>query len=342
MEQPPPSPERKVAVIAPTQDDMFPLSLGTAATPLISDEAKHHGFLNVPGEGDQELSLFDPLKGRPRIESTNSAGVDSQGLRRVSFHQGKDEVEVREFTPMSREEVNGVPRKCCLVALCYELCEVLRDRPRDEPEEVEDEAFDASTADWKHSRTAYDGYLWKLNSDKHEEDMGNVMSWRRRQFYLQRNHDKLALMYTSEKENGVLQVSCLLATAEGAGGHLQENAKEVAVGEVSAKVQLLKVQPCTPMTEEIKNRVVNDLQTYDTAFGQKRFDYDYERDLPTQFHPFLIESTGGDGITHQIVLSGGNQRMSQRWEQAISRALMQMKRSQQRRQDRPGIPGITS
>merc|ERR1719343_193456 len=146
------------------------------------------------------------------------------------------------------------------------------------------------------------------------------MSWRRRQFYLQRKPDKLALMYTSEKEDGVLQVSCLLAST-GANG-------EAAT---TATVQLLPVQQVNAMTEETKNRVVNDLQAYDTAFGQKRFDYDYERDLPTHFHPFLIEWTNEEGKAEQIVLSGGNQRMSQHWEQAISRALQQMKRSQQRR-----------
>jgi len=287
----------------------------------------------VPGKGGRDA----PLVGAPlpdRTMESSSGLTDSQALKNVNFRHDDDIAEVREFSTISKE--SPPPARCCLMEFFHQLCGALRDSPqssdKDEAkaeggkEEAQDEAFDKDTIGWKHSRTAYDGYLWKLNANNNTEDeMADILSWRRRQFYLQRNQDKLALMYTSEKENGQVQVSCLLSSVT-----------------TSATIETLKPCTVTPTTEEQKKRVVSDLETYDTAFGQKRFDYDYSRDLPTEFNPFLIVSTNEDGTSEQIVLSGGNARMSSRWEQAIGRALQQVKRQQKRAPGQPNHPPAAS
>jgi len=297
----------------------LPLALAAAAKPR-GEQGKASQSLEMALRSDA-ATVSAEMDGQGLSVSktpTTSNGVNSR--RYVSFHT--NEKEVREYTPPSISvgsiETLERPRRCCLIQLCLELAESVRERPREEEEMFHDD-FDAATAEWQHSRTAFDGYLWKLGSSRRDEDWSDVTCWRRRQFYLQRQEDRLALMYTSEKENGVLQVSCMLASRDARGKP-----------KTAATVQALRGVSSKALQEDEKQRTVGDLRIYDTAIGQKRYDYDYERDLPAEFHPFDIQWFNDEGKPERIVLSGGNQRTSERWVSALTKALQHMARIHQR------------
>jgi len=252
-------------------------------------------------------------------------GVKASGplgeKRIVTFHPGK-EMEVREFVTLSSRVSSMAPsqiicqqeeERCCLIQWCMDLCDRLRGQPQEEDDMLDEESTETNGFDLMRSRTTYDGYLWKLGSSRRGDDWGNLLSWRRRQFYLTRDKEALALMYNSEKENGVLQISCMLASKDSLG-----NPNE------AAKVRWLDRTLVKPMEDDIKERVISDLQFYDTAINQMRVAYDYSRDVPTEIHPFAIEWFNEDGESEQIILTGGNERTSKRWMFALTKSLQQI------------------
>merc|ERR1711870_44131 len=72
-------------------------------------------------------------------------------------------------------------------------------------------AGDDDMLDVEEAHTWMEVTLWKLNSSADlEADGPDILSWRRRLFYLQEYDNKLAMMYTSEKENGSLHLGCMV------------------------------------------------------------------------------------------------------------------------------------
>jgi hypothetical protein len=237
--------------------------------------------------------------------------------KQVNFVAGPKSTEVRIYNPSADNVHDSSGNRCFLIRWCADLVNMLRDRREDRQDDFD--ALDFS--DLTHGRTVYEGNLWKLNTGVGaEEALRDVRQWRRRQFFLQKTQNKLTMLYTSEKENGAFQHACNLASKIETSTDLQK------VG----KVQSWKVVSVEALDDKSRNKVLNDLATYDTAFGVRKEPHEYEREIPTQMHPFIVDWIDDDNEKKQLVLAGSSARITERWIQAIERSIKQLQRDLQR------------
>lgn len=150
------------------------------------------------------------------------------------------------------------------------------------------------------------GYLWKLNSsaDQGRKGLARMDSWRRRLFFLKESQGKLALTYISEKENGVMQLACILSG-------------RAAAATVSA-VPPVDLDPIP--AQELRGICVQ-LHQYDLAFAENMVcsESEYEDQVPRKFYAFSIKWTDASNIERKLVLSSPSEGEALSWWYAIEK-----------------------
>lgn len=155
-------------------------------------------------------------------------------------------------------------------------------------------AGDSDELEVEEAHTWMEVTLWKLNSSADlEVDGVDILSWRRRLFYLQEYDNKLALMYTSEKENGSLHLGCLIY--------------HQAAG--LAERTVLPTTSLQPISDETKETVIMSMREYDIAFSAKQNRDFYLDVMPQQLHPFSITWTDENGKQDKIILASVNAKV---------------------------------
>merc|ERR1712032_1368497 len=126
------------------------------------------------------------------------------------------------------------------------------------------------------------------NSDVDITEAGqNILNWRRRYFYLQEYGDQLALMYTSEKNNGTLHLGCIVS----AGG------KDLSTRTALPGVKL------GPIAKDDKKKLILAMKEYDLAFSCEQSKDFYEDTVPQELFPFAIEWETKRGKKKRMVLA---------------------------------------
>merc|ERR1712083_809201 len=113
--------------------------------------------------------------------------------------------------------------------------------PEDDEEDVDIAKLEGTAYTWMEVA------LWKLNSTCDvSKDGRRILNWRRRYFYLQEYESRLALMYTSEKENGSLHLGCIVS----------EKGVDKTTRKILPKVEL------EPVDENRKEKLILSMKEY--------------------------------------------------------------------------------
>lgn len=130
--------------------------------------------------------------------------------------------------------------------------------------------------------------LWKLNSNV-DLDVGGkkILNWRRRYFYLQEYESRLALTYTSEKENGSLHLGCIIS----------ERGVSLTERQVLPRVTL------DAMDKDSKAKLMLSMKEYDLAFSCEQTRDFYEDTCPQELFPFRVDWSDRKGKKRHMVLA---------------------------------------
>lgn len=131
-----------------------------------------------------------------------------------------------------------------------------------------------------NARPLKDGTCWKLNSGVDlgcTKNLADLQNWRRRRFFMQRSEGKLALLYISEKDDGTMQLGCIL--------------DDLKVKQPAA-IQEMPIIQMTPLDTYVKMEIARNLHEYDLAFAEKEKYYTneaYVEDIPESLYPVEIK-----------------------------------------------------
>lgn len=130
-----------------------------------------------------------------------------------------------------------------------------------------------------NARPLKDGLCWKLNSGVDlgcTKNLADLQNWRRRRFFMQRSDYKLALLYISEKDDGMMQLGCIL--------------DDLKVKQPAAIQEMPTIQ-MTMLEEDIQMQIATNLHEYDICFAEREKYYtnqEYLEDIPEALHPVAI------------------------------------------------------
>lgn len=118
------------------------------------------------------------------------------------------------------------------------------------------------------------GYFWKFNTgvELSSESLGKLANWRRRIFCLQRKSATTVITYLSEKENGVLQLACVV---QGAHFHICPWRQTCRVSRLPG-VEL-------EVPESSREELYDSMRQYDVAFAGKPMSSSYASLIPERF-----------------------------------------------------------
>lgn len=157
----------------------------------------------------------------------------------------------------------------------------------DDPSFVSEEIED-------HSHTWMQVPLWKMNSDvDFDTGAADILNWRYRHFVMQECKSQLAMMYTSEKDNGSLHLGCVLYK-DG----------EVVPWEIARKVTL------NESDEDTQAKVIRSMEEYDIAFSTRQHKAYYTTMVPAFLYPLKITWSDKMGVERQLVLASGDPQVA--------------------------------
>jgi hypothetical protein len=151
------------------------------------------------------------------------------------------------------------------------------------------------------------GYLWKLNSDADdtEECLRLIKNWRRRLFFLKESKGKQAMTYISEKENGVMQLACILT-----------GRNTTATVSAVPPVQLDDIDDSSRRALQVA------MHTYDLAFAENMVcptEADYADQVPRRFYAFSVKWKDATNVERTLTLASPSEGEALSWWYALEK-----------------------
>lgn len=158
-------------------------------------------------------------------------------------------------------------------------------------------------------RTQMHGYLWKLNNEATVEDMACLQNWRRRLFFLQKKKTRICLSYISEKENGCMQMACLLSRSGWNHFGRTSTRSNVTTMPRAAMVSAPPPLEVEAATEDTKRKVCDAMHSYDLAFADGAWPIEeYTQLIPRQLFVIEVKWTDDHGDKQTTTLGSTSER----------------------------------
>jgi len=156
------------------------------------------------------------------------------------------------------------------------------------------------------------GYFWKFNTgvELSSESLGKLANWRRRIFCLQRKSATTVITYLSEKENGVLQLACVV---QGAHFHICPWRQTCRVSRLPEPGVELEVP------ESSREELYDSMRQYDVAFAGKAMSSSYASLIPERLQVLYFRQLQ-DAMEPSLIL-GARPELMRVWEGVLQEAV---------------------
>ncbi|CAE7770926.1 unnamed protein product [Symbiodinium sp. CCMP2592] len=147
------------------------------------------------------------------------------------------------------------------------------------------------------------GHMWKLNNNVEPtaQNLRQISSWRRRLFLIEDGEGGVAMMYLSEKEDGLMVPGAMLRGRK-------KGTKS------TAKLQKIEALPevvLDPVADDMMYSTMNNIKQYEIAFfGGQGLNV---KTLPEKLYPMRLRWTDGAGKEQQIMVASPEDVSRKAW-----------------------------
>mmetsp|Transcript_40472 Transcript_40472/g.72534 ORF Transcript_40472/g.72534 Transcript_40472/m.72534 type:complete len:279 (-) Transcript_40472:94-930(-) len=198
-------------------------------------------------------------------------------------------------TGSRKSQLQTAPSRRC--SCCYKVMSAMRGCLLRAPREREEVV------------TLMRGYFWKLNNgvDLSAKTLSSLTNWRRRIFCLQKKAGTTVITYLSEKENGVLQLACVVQ-----GRTICSRALNCSV----TRLPRLQMQDLEATDRE---DLCDSMRQYDLAFSGKAMQNTYSSLVPESLQP-LCFAWPKSRVENTLVMAARPELMRS-WEKVLQEAV---------------------